>query len=399
MPFWLLTVTFAVFVFYTDDYMIAGVLPELAADLGVSESTAGQLVSVYSLVLVAGAPFFAFVTARCSRLAVFATGSSAFTVTNLLSAQVDSFTALLILRVLSAAAAAACLPAMFAVVPTLAPLEKRGAYIGVVSSGMVGALAIGVPLGTVGASFFGWRGNFLVFAGLSVVALLLLWTVRGHLAVPGERVSARTHVAALASRPVLVVLLGNTVLLGGSLMLFTYFGPFAHAFANSSLRQRGLLFAVAGLAGLAGTVAGGIFADKRGGPAALRVGFGIFLGTMVALSALTAVAPVPMTVLVLLTLVWSLSLYWNAPTMQTMLLDAAPESATQVLALNSSSTYLGVTIGSIAGGLTLSVLSPLALPICAAALGALAFALLESHSRRTAAPPGKHRDPAERTTP
>ncbi|MFF3225644.1 MFS transporter [Nocardia suismassiliense] len=399
MPFWLIAITFAVFVFYTDDYMIAGVLPELAADLGVSESTAGQLVSAYSLVLVIGAPLIAFASARRTRLSVFVIASVVFTLANLLSAIVDTFWVLMVLRVLAAGAAAACLPAMFALAPTLAPPEKRSAYIGIVSSGIVGALALGVPFGTLIASVFGWRGNFVVFAGLSVLSMALLFGVRKYLRAPGEIVSARTHLTALSSRPVLTVLLGNTILLGGALMMFTYFGPFAADFSNTSLRQRGLLFAVAGIAGLIGSVVGGIFVDKKGASAALRIGFGLFLGTMVVFSILTMFAPIPMPVLVALTLVWSLALYWNAPAMQTMLLDAAPDSATQVLALNSSSTYLGVTLGSIAGGVTLSLFSPFALPIAAAALSAVAFLVIEGLARRATAAERLQHDSAERTTP
>ncbi|WP_433580111.1 MFS transporter [Nocardia brasiliensis] len=398
MPFWLIAITFAVFVFYTDDYMIAGVLPELAADLGISESAAGQLVSIYSLVLVIGAPLIAFASARRSRFGVFVAASAVFVIANLLAALVDSFWQLMLLRVLAAGAAAACLPAMFALAPMLAPPEKRSSYIGIVSTGIVGALAVGVPFGTLCASVFGWRGNFVVFAGLSVLSTALLFGVRAHLDKPGELVSARTHLQALSSRPVVTVLLGNTILLGGALMMFTYFGPFAADFSNSSLRQRGLLFAVAGVAGLLGSVAGGIYVDKKGASAALRIGFGLFLGTMVVFSVLTAFAPIPLPVLVLLTLVWSLSLYWNAPAMQTMLLDSAPDSATQVLALNSSSTYLGVTLGSIAGGVTLSLFSPFALPIAAAALSALAFVVIEGYARRAGAAGRPQPDSAERTT-
>lgn len=399
MPFWLIAITFSVFVFYTDDYMIAGVLPELARDLGVSESAAGQLVTAYSLVLVIGAPLIAFASARRTRLGVFVGASIVFTVANLLAAMVDSFWQLMVLRVLAAGAAAACLPAMFALAPTLAPPEKRSSYIGIVSSGIVGALAIGVPFGTLWASVFSWRGNFVVFAGLSVLSMVLLFGVRGYLRKPGELVSARTHLTALSSRTVVTVLLGNTILLGGALMMFTYFGPFAADFSNSSLRQRGLLFAVAGIAGLIGSVAGGIYVDKKGASAALRIGFGLFLGTMVVFAVLTAFAPIPLAVLVALTLVWSLSLYWNAPAMQTMLLDSAPDSATQVLALNSSSTYLGVTLGSIAGGVTLALFSPFALPIAAAALSAVALLVIEGLGRRATASTRLAHDSAERTTP
>ncbi len=394
MPLWLLSIAFSVFVFYTDDYMIAGVLPEIANDLHVSESTAGQLVSVYSLMLVIGAPLIAFASAHRSRMLVFSCASGVFIGANLLSALVDSFWPLLILRLLAGAAAATCVPSMFALVSALAPPERRSAYIGLVSAGIVGALALGVPLGTLGASIFGWRGNFLFLAGLSALALLMLFGCRRSLSVDAEPVSARESLASLSSRPVLTILLGNTVLVGGSLMMFTYFGVFAAAFADSTLRERGLLFAIAGVAGLVGSVVGGVYVDKKGPAPALRVGFGLFLLTMIVFSILYPFAPVPQLVLVPLTITWSLSIYWNVPAVQTMLLNLAPGAETQVVALNSSSTYLGVTLGSIAGGAVLSLFGPFSMPISAAILGALAYLVIAFAAPRAALAREEERSPS-----
>jgi predicted MFS family arabinose efflux permease len=388
MPLWLLAIAFSVFVFYTDDYMIAGVLPELASDLHVSESLAGQLVSVYSLILVIGSPLIAFASARRSRFGLFAIASAVFIVANVVSVVADSLWLLMVMRVLAACASAACVPSMFAVVSNLAPPERRIAYVGIASAGVVGALALGVPLGTLSASLLGWHGNFGLLAVLSAISVLLLAVCRATLSTVGETATAQESLASLTSRPIATVLLGNTVLIGGSLMLFTYFGPFAASLSGPTLRQRGLLLAVAGTAGLIGSVVGGIFADKRGASNALRIGFALFFVTMIAFSVLSAFAPVPTEVLVPLTIAWALSIYWNVPAFQVILVDLAPESASRVLALNSSSTYLGVTIGSIVGGMILSGFGPPALPICAAILGAAAFVIIGRFVRGvpTAAP-------------
>src|SRR5699024_1084711 len=107
MPAWLFTLLAAAFVLYTDDYVIAGILPELAADLGVTEGQAGLLVTVFSLTIALAAPVAAVVLADVPRRRLFTTALLVFIAANVVAAATDSFAVLMGLRVAAALAAVA----------------------------------------------------------------------------------------------------------------------------------------------------------------------------------------------------------------------------------------------------------------------------------------------------
>ncbi|WP_202818464.1 MFS transporter, partial [Streptomyces luteocolor] len=114
MPVWLFALLGAAFVFYTDDYVIAGVLPEIARDLDVSEARAGQLVTVFSLTVALAAPVAGVALARVSRRRLFAVSFTVFVAANLAASMTPGFGTLVALRIVAALAAAAATPAVFA---------------------------------------------------------------------------------------------------------------------------------------------------------------------------------------------------------------------------------------------------------------------------------------------
>lgn len=126
MPAWLFALLATGFVLYTDDYVIAGILPELAADLGVSESHAGQLITAFSLTVAIVAPLAAVVLAKVPRRRLFTVGLCLFILANGLAVIVPSYPLLLVLRVVAAVAAAGMTPAVFAFAAERAPADKTG---------------------------------------------------------------------------------------------------------------------------------------------------------------------------------------------------------------------------------------------------------------------------------
>ncbi|MGO1921156.1 MAG: MFS transporter, partial [Microbacterium sp.] len=141
MPAWLFALLAAAFVLYTDDYVIAGILPELAGDLGVSEGQAGQLITVFSLTVALAAPVAAVVLARAERRRLFSLALLVFIAANAAAAITPSFTILMVLRIVAALAAASTTPALFAFAARHAPLGQTGRYIAVVSLGVTGSIA------------------------------------------------------------------------------------------------------------------------------------------------------------------------------------------------------------------------------------------------------------------
>ncbi|MGK4906486.1 MFS transporter [Streptomyces albus] len=385
MPRWLLALAAGALVFYTDDYVIAGVLPEISGDLSVSEGAAGQLVTAFSVTVAVAAPLAAVATARLRRRPVLAAGAAVFTAANVLAAVAVSFELLLLLRVVAALAAATATPALFSLAAQLAPPERIGRYVAVVAFGVTGAIALGVPAGTWIGGAYGWRATFLTMAGAGALTCLAFATQLPRHTEQVPALSLRSQLAILARRAVSLGLAANVALMFGSMMLLTYLAPFTAGLASADPGARGMLFAVSGVAGMVGIWAGGLATDKWGADRTLAAGVGAFVLSMAALALLWAVRPVPVAVLVPLVAVWGGAAFWNSPAVQARLhLLAGPVSA-QALALNTSGTYLGVAVGGAVGGLVLEAGGPGSLPWVAGAAGLAALALFLLASAGTTA--------------
>ncbi|MFB7918446.1 MFS transporter [Streptomyces sp. NPDC056061] len=377
MPAWLFALLAAAFVLYTDDYVIAGVLPEIARDLDVSEAHAGQLVTVFSLTVAVAAPIAGVTLARVSRRYLFTGTFVVFVAANLVAATTTSFGLLVALRIVAALAAASSTPAVFAFAAEHAPGSHIGRYVAVVALGVTGSIAAGVPIGTWIGGHYNWRATFVAMAVGGVLALaFLLATLPRKGTEAGEVPGIREQLRTLAAPPVSLGLLANCALMTGSMMMLTYMAPYLAAVSEASVDQRALAFSLSGLAGIVCIWAGGKATDRWGPDRALVIGISVFTGIMVTLGLLWFVRPVPFSVLLVVGTIWGGMAFWNSPAIQARLYLLAGPVAAQALALNTSSTYLGVSLGGALGGLALGSLGAGVLPAVAAVLGLSAWALL-----------------------
>ncbi len=381
MPVWLLVLGVGALVFYTDDYVIAGVIPEIAADLAVSEAVAGQLVTAFSLTVAIASPVIAIGAARIRGRALLGTAAAVFTLANALAAGAPDYPTLVALRVLAALAAAAATPVLFGTAAALAPAERVGRYVAVVAFGVTGAIAVGVPVGTWIGGAFGWRTTFAFMA----VAGLVFGVAARFVLPPGtgvrEALPVRQQLAILVRPAVSLGLAANLVLMLGSMMVLTYLAPYVDALADAGPGQRGVLFAVSGAAGMLGIWAGGVATDRWGPDRALIAGVAAFVAAMAALLALWPWRPVPVVLLVPVVAVWGGAAFWNSPAVQARLHLLAGPVATQALALNTSGTYLGVAAGGAIGGAVLGAGGLAQLPVVAAAAGIVALGLFVAARR------------------
>lgn len=380
-PPWLWALFAAAFVLYTDDYVIAGLLPELAADLGVTESTAGQLVTVFSVVIAIAAPVAAVVFAKVPRRLLFTVTLVTFAVANIAAALTPSYGVLVALRIVAAAAAASTAPAIFAFTAKNAPPRKSGTFIAIVSLGTVGAIAAGVPIGTWIGGALGWRATFAVMAVAGVAALAaVLRTIpaRSPLDDPPRLID---QIRILRRLPISLGLVANSVLMTGSMMLFTYLAPFFADTVDAGVNARALAFSVAGVAGVAGIWLGGFASDRWGPDRTLIFGVAVFVATMLALWGLWLIRPAPLAAALAVGAVWGGMAFWNFPAIQARLNNLAGPVAPQALALNTSGTYLGIAAGGAIGGATLAASGAGALPLVAAACGLLSLVLIGAASR------------------
>ncbi|MBA0053937.1 MFS transporter [Streptomyces sp. AJS327] len=381
LPGWLYVVFLALLATATDEFVIAGVLPALADDLGVSTGAAGQLVTVFAVVYAVGAPTLAVVCERFPRRTVMAAALAAFVLANVAAAVAPGYWWLMAARVVAALAAAIVAAAAFATAAAGAPPGEQGRYLGVVTAGMTAALFTGVPLGSWLGGALGWRATFWLIAAVGTVAvcgfLLTAPSVPGGAPVP-----LRERLAPLRNTAVLRLVSVTFLAASGGLMFYTYLGPYTarvSAGASASSGASGplpLALFLVGVAGLAGALLAGRLTDVWGPRRTLRTvlgGHAVALGLAAAL-VLTGVD----SRLVLLAVIacWGLFAWGLAPPVQGLVLAAAgPSAGMTALALNISGLYLGTGVAGALGGAVVSVADVRFLPVAATALMVLSLAL------------------------
>lgn len=349
LPIWLISLFTASFVIGTDDMIIAGLLPAIADDLNVTESAAGQLVTVFSASYAVGAPVMAVATGRLPRRTVLLVALGVFALINVAAAVAPTFWWLMALRICAALAAGTITPLCYSIVTDLAPASHRGRYLGVVTSGLTVSLVVGVPLGTWIGGVAGWRPTFLLVAAVSMVALVGVARSVPALA-PAPQLGLRERLAPLKDRAVGLTIAGLVVSGAGGLMTYVYLAPLSAHVAQVDATRLAVLIGLFGVAGVLGTALGGAAADRLHTPWAIGLTFGGTAATAAGVLALTVSAPSPYAALAAGIAIYGLFVWSVNPPVQVRLLGLAGSSSTAVLALNVSALYAGFTIAGALGG-------------------------------------------------
>ncbi len=378
---WLALGAFAV---GTEGFMIAGLLPKIGSDLGVSVAAAGDLVMVFGVTYAIGSPVVAVLTGSIERKRLVLAAIAAFAVANLLAAWLPGFTSLLIARALLALTAAAFMPAATAYAATTAAPERRGRAISLVYTGFTLALVIGVPLGTLVGNALGWRATFEGIAVLAVLAWIGLAVALRPLSGTTP-VGLRARLAAASIPGVPSTLLLTVLALAGAFSIYTYFAPFVQAALGFGGNGVALFLLLFGVAAFFGNLAGGYVADRVPAWKALRVTLSVLALAFVALALVPQLAePVRVPLAAVAVALWGMFGWGTMPIQQVRLAKAAPTLITITLSLNSSAIYLGAALGATLGGLVLSHVGPAAVAWVAAACDIAGLAAVVYSLRRSA---------------
>lgn len=348
---WLLSLMLATFVIGTDDFIIAGILPEIAGDLHVSESAAGQLVTVFSITYALSAPPLAVATARLPRKPLIVGGLVFFAFLNVITALAPSYATLMILRVAAALVAAAISPAVFGMAARLAHPDRVGRTLGVVAAGLTVSLFVGVPIGSLLGTAFGWRSTFLAVALLTVAVAAANAGLLPRL--PGApEIGVRAQLRILARPAVLTCVVGTTMGASGGLLVYTYIGPITADLSGQGGSVLALFITVVGAAGAIGTLAGGRLTDRWGADTTLVAAFALMALSIAALTLIGVggggVAPIWLTSLVLAA--YGFAGWGFNPPMNTRALQLAGDAGTEAVALNTGALYVGIAIAGSVGG-------------------------------------------------
>jgi MFS transporter, DHA1 family, inner membrane transport protein len=348
-PLPILALAIASFGIGTTEFVIMGLLPEVAQSFGVTIPQAGYLVSGYAMGVVIGAPIVAIATARLPRKTALLSLMGVFLIGNVGCALAPSYGLLMAARILTAFAHGAFFGIGAVVARDLVPREKRTQAVSLMFAGLTLANVLGVPFGTAFGQVAGWRATFwaVVLIGLAAVLAIQLCVPNG---LPGTRGQLVGEFRALGRWPVLRPMLISTLSSVSFFTVFTYTTPFLTDVTGFSPQAvTGALFA-AGTGLTIGNLAGGRFADR--GLMATIVGS--FLGIIAALLVLAAVAHQPGMTLAMLIL-WSALVFALVSPLQIWVVEAASDAPNLASTLNQGAFNLGNATGAWLGGTALSL--------------------------------------------
>ncbi|GGQ45015.1 MFS transporter [Streptomyces asoensis] len=261
MPLALLALAVGAFGIGTTEFVMMGLLPDVADDLHVSIPTAGHLVSAYALGVVIGAPLLAAATARMSRRTVLISLMGLFVAGNALSSFAPGYDSLLAARFVSGLPHGAFFGVGAVVATGLVAPERKARSVSLMFLGLTVANIAGVPVATLMGQHLGWRATFLGVSAIGLAAIASLALLIPHDRGQAPAAGLRRELAALRSLPVWLAL-GTTVAGFGALFsAYSYITPMltdSAGYADSSVT---LLLALFGVGATIGNLLGGRLAD------------------------------------------------------------------------------------------------------------------------------------------
>ncbi|SPL62315.1 MFS transporter [Ochrobactrum soli] len=376
LPAWFLALgTFAI---GTEGFMIAPLLPTIAADLGMSLSATAMLVVVFTLVLALSSPIATVITGGLRRRNTLLLAMTIFTVGNLIAAFAPGFGTLMVARVLMAVAAGLYAPNANALAGMIVPTEKQGRALAIVSGGMTIAIALGLPLGSIIGHAFGWRSTFLMVAAMGAIAIIGILTGVGRNAGAYMSIASITErVGVIRQVPVLNLLSVTLFWSMGAYTAYPYIAPYLSltlGFADMGIAATVTLW---GIFAALGVFTGGVLNDRFG---SLKVASFSLVALALSFAALAAATILPGMAAVSLTLLgvagWGFSVWSFFPAQMARLIVAGGQGQASVaLSLNTSTMYLGFSIGSAIGAGIIAVGNVWMIGAAAAMMELVALAL------------------------
>ncbi|MGR9436388.1 MFS transporter [Rhizobium leguminosarum] len=386
MPLALLVLALSSFAIGTTEFVIMGLLPEVAADLSVSIPQAGWLVTGYALAVAIGAPVMAVSTAKLKRRTALIALMAFFIAGNLLCALASDYWVLMIARVVTALCHGAFFGIGSVVAAGLVAEDRKARAVALMFTGLTLANVLGVPLGTAIGQAYGWRATFGVVTVIGIVTISGLITI-----LPRDKQqkngSILREIAALRNGR-LWLALSTTVFFAASMFaLFTYIAPLLRDVTGVSPEGVTWTLFLIGLGLTIGNLVGGKLADWRLG-ATLAGVFAAIATTSIAFS-YTSRFFIPAEITLFL---WAMASFAAVPALQVGVVGFGKDAPNLVSTINIGAFNTGNALGAWVGGLVINAGFDLTrVPLAAAlmaltGLGATALTYLSARGRAALAP-------------
>ncbi|MGE8207285.1 MFS transporter [Heyndrickxia sp. NPDC080065] len=361
----------------TSEYIISGILDNIAHTLGITLAAAGQLITIFSLVYAIFTPILMALTASIDRRKLMIYSLGLFVIGNIMAFTLPGYGWFIVARVVMALGAGMVVVTALTVAAKIASEGKQGSAIATVVMGFTASLIIGVPLGRMSAEAFGWKS---VFGGIALLGLIAMFIIYFTLPqIEGDKpVPLSQQFSLLKKRKVLIGLSITFFWLGGYSIAYTYLSPYLLTVSGISDKLLSGVLLIFGIASLVGSKFGGFSTDRWGVPVTLIGGMSLHIITLILLSLVTHSYFGVLVILIL----WSFAAWSTGPTQQYHLATIEPELSGVLLGINQSMMQLSMAAGAGIGGIFVEKVS-LASITWFGALGvaiAIVASLMASHS-------------------
>ncbi|OOE38024.1 MFS transporter [Salinivibrio kushneri] len=370
----------AMFAFGMDAYVVAGIIPEISTSFQITEAQTAQMVTAFTLCYALSAPILATLLAGFPTKKALVLSMLMFIAANLVTIFSTHLTMLLASRALAGIGAGIFSPLAAASAASLVPAEKKGRALGLLLGGMSAGTVVGVPVGLALATWLGWQGVFAVVIGIALIGLIgVVLGVPQICVAPPPSLKAR--VALLASRSVSATISVTFLTAVASLGLYSYLAPVITGITQQTNLTPYLW--IWGLGGMVGSFTIGHLIDWVKRPRTILLS--VLTLMFVAIFSIPSSLPLPSIIAFVPFFLWGAAGWSSLAPQQHTLISLQPEQSAAVVALNSSSNYLGGAVGTLLGGLWLGHgISVIQLVYAAAAVAAVAIVIQVGILRQSA---------------
>jgi MFS transporter, DHA1 family, putative efflux transporter len=352
----------------TSQFVISGILDQVAASVGVSVSGAGQLITVFALATAIGTPIFIVATAKIDRRKQLLLALGIILLGVISTLGLPGFGFLMISRAILGVGSGVFVVTAYSVAAKLAPPGRQAGAMSNISLGYSVSLVLGVPIGRMIASAYDWK---VIFWGIGFFTVLGIFAVARVIpSMDGETPIPLGEQLALLKNPKVASALGVSlfVFIGYS-VVNTYITPFLKTAISISGGGVSVILFALGIASLFGSKLGGFLADRIGTTRTLIGSMVVQALSLALVSALSGFAVVVISLL----MIWAIGAWTFGPTQNFNLLSIAPEASGIMLSLNSTFVQLGFAAGAGIGGIAVGGSSILAICWIGTAAVAVAF--------------------------
>ncbi|GAA0998863.1 MFS transporter [Nocardiopsis tropica] len=377
MPLAIVILGFGIFAQGTSEMMLAGLLPELAVDLGISIPRAGLLISGFAVGMMVGAPVLALATLRWPKRRALLVFTAVFAVTHLISAATDSFAVLLAMRFAGAFVYAGFWAVAATTAMALVPADRRGRAMSVIAGGLTVATVIGLPAGTVLGQHAGWRATFLAVAVATAVAGIAVAVTVPRDVGGGASARPREEIRGLRVPRLWLSYAITATSVAALLISFGYLGAMLIDTTRLAPSTVPLVLALYGVGAVGGIALGGRIADRHPMSTLVAGTAALAIVSLVLAAALPQAIPTAIAAGAL-----GAAGFVTNPVLNSRIFGLAPGAPALAPAFTAAAFNVGIAFGPWFGGALLDQgLGYRALPVAGAVLAAVAVALVLADAR------------------